>query len=249
MLAASIEDAPHYVDSYLDAVFDVNIPKFGLDGPLARKISNSLARNIGTAATFRTIASDAGLQEEASSEKTVAAYLNALSALYMVEEVTGWDAPIRSKSRLRTKPKRYFSDPSIAVSLLQVSPQKLLEDGQLFGLLFESLCMHDLAVYCSVLPQASPHSLHYYRDSDGLEIDAIIELRDGRWAAFEVKLGEAKVEDAFKNLTRLRKKIALNPAARNPQPEFVAVLVGAGEFARYDKAHDAYVIPLTALGA
>ena len=80
-------------------------------------------------------------------------------------------------------------------------------------------------------------------------MDAIIELRDGRWAGFEVKLGDSKVEEGAAALNRLRAKVAANPAARNPRPEFMAVIVGAGEFARYDAASDVYVIPLTALGA
>ena len=83
---------------------------------------------------------------------------------------------------------------------------------------------------------------------DGLEVDAIIELRDGRWGAFEIKLGESKVSEAAENLHRLERKIALNPAARNPKPSFLAVLVGAGETARYDKTNEVYVIPITALG-
>lgn len=109
--------------------------------------------------------------------------------------------------------------------------------------------MHDLAVYASALPHAPADPLRYYRDSDGLEVDAIIELRDGRWAGFEVKLGDSKVEEGAAALNRLRAKVAANPAARNPRPEFMAVIVGAGEFARYDAASDVYVIPLTALGA
>ena len=124
-----------------------------------------------------------------------------------------------------------------------------MEDGQLFGLLFESLCIHDLAVYASVLPGAGPESLHYYRDADGLEVDAIVELRDGRWAGFEVKLGESGAEAGARSLNRLRRKVAANPAARNPEPSFMAVIVGSGEFARHDVEKDVYVIPLTALGA
>lgn len=124
-----------------------------------------------------------------------------------------------------------------------------VEDGQLLGVLFESLCMHDLAVYASALPGAGADPLHYYRDSDGLEVDAVIELRDGRWAGIEVKLGESGVDAGAASPNRLRRKVAANPAARNPEPEFMAVVVGAGEFARYDASAGVYVIPLTALGA
>lgn len=243
--------SPRYLDAYFDAVFGVSVPRRGLDGAESRRVALSLARNLGTSAKYETLGADAfgGDPSPETAARKASEHVAALEALYVVESVGGWDAPIRSKSRLRTKPKRYFADPSLAASLLQVGPERLLEDGQLFGLLFESLCLHDLAVYASALPGAGPDPLHYYRDSDGLEVDAIVELRDGRWAGFEVKLGESGVAAGAASLNRLRRKVAANPAARNPDPSFMAVLTGAGEFARYDAEADVYVIPLTALGA
>ena len=239
-----------YVDSYFDALFDVSIPRKGLSGLQSRRVAQSLARNLGTASKLSTVAEDAQIvasNPKGAAEKA-AQHIAALESLYVLDSVKGWDAPIRSKSRLRTKSKRYFADPSLAVSLLQVTPSRLLENGQLFGMLFEALALHDLKIYASSLHGAQAHPLFYYRDSDGLEVDAIIELRDGRWAGFEVKLGENKVEEAARSLNRLRRKIEANPAARNPKPEFMAVIVGAGEFARYLKNEDVYVIPLTTLG-
>ena len=217
---------------------------------MQENIARSLARNISNAVTLQTLANDAGFSSTGQKElpRKASAYVDAFNSLYVIQTINGWDAPIRSKSRLRIKPKYYFADPSMAACLLGITPDRLITDGQLFGLLFESLCMHDLAIYASSLPNASASPLYYYRDSDGLEVDAVIELRDGRWGAFEIKLGENKVSEAAENLHRLRKKIALNPAARNPGPEFLAVLVGAGETARYDKANDVYVIPVTSLG-
>ena len=95
-----------------------------------------------------------------------------------------------------------------------MNPQRLLADDQNYGLLFESLCIHDLSVYTACLPGSHPGSLHYYGDTDGLEVDAIIELNDGRWAAIEIKLGESKVSDGIRNIERLRRKVALNPPRR-----------------------------------
>lgn len=242
---------PEYLDSYFEALFGVNIPRKGLSGRESRGVALSLARNIGTAAKLATIAADAQLAapNPKSAAERASAHVSALEELYVVEPVKGWDAPIRSRSRLRTKPKRYFADPSLAASLLQVTPERLLGEGQLFGILFESLAIHDLGVYARAMPGASAEPLFYYRDSDGLEVDTVVELRDGRWAPIEVKLGENKVPEAFRSIARLRGKVAANPAARNPQPAFSAVIVGAGEYARYDRDADAYVIPLTALGA
>lgn len=242
--------APEYLDSYFEALFEVSIPRKGLSGGESRNVALSLARNLGTAAKLATIADDAQFAAQNSKTATdrVAAHIAALEDLFVIELLRGWDAPIRSKSRLRTKPKRYFADPSLAASLLQATPERLLGDGQLFGLLFESLAIHDLTVYARSIAGASSEPLYYYRDSDGLEVDAIIELRDGRWAPVEVKLGDSKVCEAFESIERLRKKVAANPAARNPKPAFSLVVVGAGEFARYDKDADVYVVPLTALG-
>lgn len=238
------------LDSYFDALFDINIPRRHLSGQESRRVAESLARNLCQAVTMPTIAKDAGFTDTESRSAAVraSAHVSALEELYVIDPVSGWDAPIRSKSRLRIKPKYYFADPSLAASLLQITPERLATDGQLFGLLFEALCIHDLQVYASVLPHAKNDPVQYYRDSDGLETDAIIELRDGRWAGFEIKLGENKWMEAADSLERLRKKIAANPAARNPRPEFMAVLVGAGEAARYDREHDVYVIPITTLG-
>ena len=242
---------PEYCDSYFDALFDISIPRKGLNKEEARRIALSLARNIGTAATYATLAADAGFSVEnsKSSAEKVSRHIQALEELYVLESLNGWDAPIRSKSRLRTKPKRYFSDPSLAASLLGITPQRLIEDGQLFGVLFESLCIHDLLVYAQAIPGAKQQPLYYYRDSDGLEADAIIEMRDGRWVPIEIKLGDNKVPEALSTLARLKAKIAANPAARNPEPEFSAIIVGAGEYARYDTKSNTYIIPLTVLGA
>ena len=246
-----ITDSAALLDSYFDALCEVNIPRKGLNGAEARNVLQALARNLGSAPRWYTIAADARFDqpEERSAANKAAVYVEALRELYVVEEVCGWDAPIRSRSRLRTKPKYYFADPSLAARLLNVTPERIVEDGQLFGVLFESLCIHELSVYASVLPGIGTSPVYYYRDSDGLEADAVIELRDGRWAAFEIKLGENKFGEGAASLNRLKAKIARNPAARNPEPVFMAVLVGAGEYARYDKETGVYIIPVSALGA
>lgn len=249
LLGANAQTAAEVVDQYLDAMFEVSVPRKGGTSDMARRIVFSLARNVATAATLQTIAQDAALGDEfgAPATSTVTSYLDMLESMYVIESLHGWDAPVRAKSRLRTKPKRYFADPSIPAAALGMGPERLLSDGQTFGLLFESLCIHDLRAYAACMPGAHPGSLRYYGDSDGLEVDAIIELRDGRWAALEVKLGEAKVPDGIRDIERLRQKVAANPAARNPKPAFSAVLTATSPFCRYDAEHDIYVFPITAL--
>ena len=96
------------------------------------------------------------------------------------------------------------------------------------------------------MDSALPDSVKYYRDSDNLEVDAIIELRDGRWAGIEIKLSENKVAEGVSSLLRLKNKMALNPLARSPEPAFLAVLVGKTEFCRRTP-EGVYVIPCTSL--
>lgn len=249
LLQASQARVQSTIDEYLDLLFSVSMRKLGKDPDLSRRIAMALARNLGTSATLKTLRDDAAAGEQGPTEETVASYLAAFSANYFLDELPGWDAPVKSRSRVRTRPKRYLDDPSLAASLLSLNPARLIEDGQMLGALFESLCYHDLAVYASLLPDAGFSPLRYYADADGLEVDLIIELRDGRWAAFEVKLGESKTDQAARSLKRLSAKVAANPAARNKEPEFLAVLVGNAPFARRRKEDGIYVIPLSTLTA
>lgn len=243
-------DSAAIIDEYLDVLFGITMRRAGKNPILARRIALAVARNLGTSATLRTLAADAAAGEsDAPTERTVSEYLSDFALNYMLYELPGWDAPVKARSRVRTKPKRYFADPSLAASLLATTPDRIIREGQLLGILFESLCIHDLAVYVDMLPDSSPQSLRYYADAEGLEVDAVIELRDGRWAAFEVKLGEAKEEEAAVSLHRLRKKVSANPATRNPEPEFMAILVGKGAYARQRKQDGIYVIPLGTLTA
>ncbi len=123
-----------------------------------------------------------------------------------------------------------------------------MDDWRTFGLVYENLCVRDLSVYAQALP-AGPAEVRYYRDDAGLEADAVIELADGRWAAFEFKLGIAKAEAGVASLKRLRKKMeSANPMSRTRPPSFMAVVTGTGEYA-YRADEGVYVIPIRALGA
>jgi predicted AAA+ superfamily ATPase len=216
------------------------------------RLLRSLARNLGQAATYQTIASDiveGNVSDKARivSRQQVEQLLSYLKSRFVVEDLYGWDAPIRSKSRVRTKPKRCFVDPSLPAFLLGLDAKRLSADAQLLGKLFEELCLRDLRVYVSSMAGAGPNALYYYRDSDGLEVDAIIELRDGRWAALEIKLSDNKIDDAVASLLRLKSKVAANPLARNPAPSFLAVIVGKAEFVRTTK-EGVDIVPITCLG-
>lgn len=221
---------------YVTAALGVSIPALGLDPDIARRLASSLARNLGQAATYKTIINDMfGAEENPLSvidEGRVRAYLDALKGMYIVEEVPGWAPPARDRKRFATKPKRYLADPSLACALLGMSPAALLADWQTFGLVFENMAVRDLSVYARALDLLDDVPVRYYRDDSGVEADAIVQLADGRWAAFEFKVSEDKVEKGVASLERMRRKVCENPRSQTRPPEFMAVITGVGEYAR-----------------
>ena len=236
---------------YLTTTFGVSVPALGLEPDLARRLASSLARNLGQSTTYKTIISDMfGAEEDPAAvidEEKVRAYIAALRGLYIVEEVPGWAPPARDKKRFTVKPKRYLADPSLACALLGMSPAALLDDWQTFGLVFENLVIRDLSVYARALDLLDDVPVRYYRDDAGLEADAVVQLADGRWAAFEFKVSEDRVPDGVASLRRMRDKLCLNPRSSTRAPEFMAVITGNGEYARMVE-DGIYAIPIRLLG-
>lgn len=242
-------DAQVVAREYLSAICHESAPSHGLDPYVTERVITSLARNLGQAATYGTIKEDAlGSTGSNLTDRQIGDYLSFLNRIYLTMEVPGWEPPSRSKKRLQVKPKRYLADPSLAIAALGMSPQALMEDWQTFGLVFENLCMRDLTVYARAHELARPVPVRYYRDDSGLEVDAIVELADGRWTAFEIKTSESKVDAAVENLKRLRKKLCENPRSQTMPPSFMAVIVGIGKYARVVE-EGIYVIPIRSLTA
>ena len=236
---------------YVTAALGVSIPALGLDPDIARRLASSLARNLGQAATYKTIINDMfGAEENPLSvidEGRVRVFLDALKGMYIVEEVPGWAPPARNRKRFATKPKRYLADPSLACALLGMSPAALLADWQTFGLVFENMAVRDLSVYARALDLLDDVPVRYYRDDSGVEADAIVQLADGRWAAFEFKVSEDKVEKGVASLQRMRRKVCENPRSQTRPPEFMAVITGVGEYAR-EVAEGIVAVPIRLLG-
>jgi predicted AAA+ superfamily ATPase len=252
-LGKTNEAARLITGQYLEAVIEDSAPIMGRTSPMARRALSSLARNNGTATKINTISSDMaeGEHDEIGTKparSTIESYLDFFRDIYLLEELFGWDAPIRSKKRLRTKPKRYLVDPSLALSMLGMNENSLLMDLQTFGIMFETMCIRDLRVYTSVGALYDGVQLRYYSDDSGMEVDVIIELKDGRWGCIEIKLSEDKVADAVKNLVSFKEKISKNEAMQVKQPSFLAVLVGRTSYARTTK-EGVHVIPITSLTA
>ena len=229
------------VYNYVETI--INLDVSSVDGveknpARVRALMRSLARNVSTTANYATIRSDIAAGDETISDKTVAAYLNALRRIFAVEDLPAWNPAMRSKSAARTSPKRHFVDPSIAAAVLRAAPGSLLQDFNTFGLLFESLCVRDLRVYA----QALDGDVFHYRDRSGLEADAVVHLKDGRWGAAEVKMGAKEIETAAGNLLALRDKVNVE---KMKEPSFLMVLT-ATELG-YRRADGVYVIPIGCL--
>ena len=239
---------PH---QYIEAVCDPSeeLADAGIDPVILRRVLAALARNEGGGASLATIETDAAGGEGALSSdgQVFKRYLTYLEHSYLIRSLPGWDAPVRARARTRSRPKRYLADPSLSASLLGLNAGRLQWDTQAFGMLFESLCLRDISVYLEASVGLPSPSLRYYRDSYGLEVDAVIELADGRWAALEMKLSAEKADKAAQSLLRLRGKVMSNPLARNREPAFLAVIVGESPF-MYQREDGVYVIPITCLG-
>jgi predicted AAA+ superfamily ATPase len=226
---------------YIDSVINMDVSKVdGIEKNPARvrALLRSLARNISTQATIATIKTDIEANEESISEKTISLYLNALRRIFVVEDVPAWNPAMRSKTAIRTSAKRHFVDPSIATAVSRSSASSVLEDFETFGLLFESLCIRDLRVYA----QSIDGEVFHYRDKSGLEADAVVHLRDGRWGAIEIKLGSKEIEIAAENLKRLKTKINID---KMKEPSFLMILTGT-EIA-YKREDGVLIVPIGCL--
>lgn len=235
-------EALRAVRDYLEEIRRVDVSRVedrrrdpGRIGALLR----SLARNNSTYASVATLARDTAGADGALKDETASEYLDALTRLMVVEDQPAWAPHLRSRYALRRAAKRHFVDPSLAVAALRATPERLLRDMRLLGFLFESLVVRDLRVYA----QAADAQVLQYRDSNGLEVDAIVEHADGRWAAFEVKLGAGQVDEAAANLKRFARQI---DTASSGAPATLGVIVGTGY--GYVREDGIGVIPIGALG-
>jgi len=208
----------------------------------ARQIMRSYARNQGHQTPYSTICADI-LQNDSRTitDDTVVDYVDALRMLYVIEDMHCWNPNLRSKAAIRQSDNRYFVDPSIAVAALGVGPGDLMNDLKAMGMFFESLAVRDLRVYADAL---NGEVLHY-RDSNGLECDTVVHLRNGDYGLIEIKLGgKAKIEEGAKNLRDLAKILDTD---RMKAPSFMMVLTAVSPFAYRREEDGVLVVPLSCL--
>ena len=238
-----VEDASRALRSYLQDIARTDIRQ--VDG-VARdpvRVSNllrSLARNVGTAASLNKLAAEASAAIPLGRH-SVRAYLDSLERLHVLEPLRAWPTHLRSRSPLLVTPKHHFTDPSLAVAALRATPERLLADPEALGLLFESLVIRDLRTYA----EAADAEVFSFTDAAGTEADAIVDARDGRWIAIEVKLGGVEaVEQAARSLLAVRKKV---DESRMGEAARLMVVTAADGYA-YERPDGVVVAPFFALG-
>lgn len=239
-LQLSTEDAVKIPAQYLDNVVTEDIAK--VDGKVRdeaklRLLLRSLARNESTTATRARLKSDMrGVEQLTIDEDTIADYLNVFAKLFIVENQKPFATAIRSSLRIKQAEKRHLVDPSFACSLLGITDgDRLIGDLQTFGFLFEALCERDLRIYA----QSFGADLLHYQDYSNDEIDAVVELPDGSWSAFEIKLGANQIDEAAAKLLDINRKFE-RPATT------LCVICGLAN-AAYRRPDGVCVLPITAL--
>lgn len=243
-LDLSIEQAMLLPQEYLNAIIEDDV--YRIDGikrntAKMKLLLRSLARNESTTVTNKTLRKDVkSIDDDDIDEETVASYLDLFRRLFITDNQPPFATHIRSSVRIKQAEKRHFSDPSLACALLKATPDSLLQDLETLGFLFEALCERDLRIYA----EAFGASLYHYQDYYDRELDAVIELSDGKWCAFEIKLGANQIEDAANNLKKIRDEIAADK--KGTPPSLLCVVCGMSN-AAYKREDGVVVVPITAL--
>ena len=243
-LGLSASDAVHVPREYIAQLEENDIHRIDDTRRDVHKVDlllRSLARNESTTASIATLCADiSGTDGEMVDPDTASAYLNALRRLFVIENQKPFHANARSSVRVKQTEKRHFCDPSLACALLRLTPDRLIGDLNFMGFLFEALVERDLRVYAASFGA----QLMHYQDYSNRELDAVIEMENGDWAAVEVKLGAAQEDAAAENLLAIRDAIAKEPKGRPPKSLIVVLGRSAAAYTRPDGVH---VVPISEL--
>ena len=238
------EQASLVAKEYLRAIVDDDV--FRMDGIRRNStkmllLLHSLARNESTTTSNKTLKNDIkDTDNEDIDVVTVAEYLDIFERLFLTDNIPPFSTSVRSSVRVKQSVKRHFCDPSIACSLLNLTPTMLVNDLETLDLLFEALCERDLKIYA----ESFGGNLYHYQDYKNREIDAIVEMPDGQWCAFEIKLGANQIDAAAQSLLTIKKEIEDDPKGK--PPSILCVLCGMSN-AAYQRPDGVFVVPITAL--
>ena len=239
----SVEDAQLLAQSYIETILNDDSQRIDdkkYDVAKMRLLLRSLARNESTTATKKKLAEDIKEYDEQTVDyDTVALYLDVFERLFLLDNQKPFSSNIRSSVRVKQAEKRHFCDPALACAILHATPDKLINDLETFGFMFEALCERDLKIYA----ESFGAQVFHYQDYSNREVDAVIELEDGRWCAFEIKLGANQIDKAAENLLNLKNKIA---EEGGKVPSVLCVICGLS-VAAYLRPDGVFVVPITAL--
>lgn len=242
---ASMMIAKDYVKTVCN--YDISaVDKKQRNPKIAMQIMRSYARNISTLAKKTSILEDVtGSGDIELSMPTFDDYIEALERLFVIQDIDAWCPAIRSKSAIRSAPKRCFIDPSIAVAAMNVNAEGLETQLKTFGFIFEQMCARDLRAYTADFDS----HLSYYRDRYGLEADLVLHFSDGRYALIECKLGSREIEEGAQHLLEIKRLIQEKNKTETQvplrEPDLMIIITG-GKMA-YTRADGVKVIPLACL--
>lgn len=242
-LNVPIERAGLLPESYINAILDDDV--YRIDGVKRdtnkmKLLLSSLARNESTTVTNKTLKKDIKeIDDEDIDIDTVAAYLDIFTRLFILDNQKPFAENIRSSVKVKQSEKRHFVDPSLTCSLLKATPEKLLNDLNTLGFLFEALCERDLKIYA----ESFRANVYHYQDYKDREIDAVVELENGDWCAFEIKLGANQIDEASESLLKIKDEIKKE---KGKAPKILCVICGLVS-AAYKRPDGVYVVPITAL--
>lgn len=239
----SPKDSSEIIKEYIELIIAddlYRLDKVNRDKHKMKLLLKSLARNESTTVSNMTLKKDIKeIDNEDIDIDTVASYLNALDKLYLLDNDEPFSLNVRSSIRVKQSEKRHFADPSISCALLNLTEEKLINDLETFGLLFEAMVERDLKIYASTFNAKCYH----YQDYQNREIDSIIELENGDWCAFEIKLGANQIEKAANSLTAIKESIEKE---NGKSPSVLCVICGLSN-AAYRRPDGVFVVPITAL--
>ncbi len=243
-MEVDIETAKNLPTEYLKAVIEddmYNTDGIKRDFRKVKSLLHSLGRNESTIVSNNTLRKDMMTYDEMGIDSnTIAEYLDVFERLFLLDDQPAFAANLRSSRRVLKSPKRHFCDVSLAVAALEATPEMLLNDLHTFGFLFEALCEHDLKIYA----ENNGGKLFHYRDEKNNEIDAVVEMPDGKWGAFEIKLGANQIENAAKELLKMKEIMG----KEGTEPSLLCVICGMTNMA-YTRDDGVSVVPITALKA
>lgn len=228
---------------YLEAVLEDDVfrlDRMNRDSAKMRLLLRSLVRNESTTVSHRKLKNDIQTMEDKEIDvEVVSTYLNIFDRLFLTDNLLPFAPNVRSSIRVKQMEKRQLSDPSLACALLKLTEKSMLHNLQAMGCLFESLCTRDLKIYADSFEA----KVFHYQDYKGRELDVVIELQDGRWCGFEIKLGANQIDQAAANLLLVKKEIESNGGF---PPNMLCVICGLSN-AAYQRPDGVFVVPITAL--